>query len=56
MGIPQEHAFALDPMGDNNNHLSHWEYTEDVPVAERIFKRVETAERDTIDGAEFPRR
>ena len=42
MGILQEHV--LGPKGDNNNHLSRWEYTEDAPAGR--FKRVETAERD----------
>ena len=27
-------------------YVSHWEYTEDAPAADRRFKRAETAERD----------
>ena len=47
MEIPQEHT--LDPMGDNNNHLSRREYTEDAPAAESRFKRVEIAEQDMYE-------
>ena len=44
---------ALDPVGDKN-HLSCRKYTEDTLVAERRFKKTETAEQNRSDGGGFP--